>query len=44
MTSPNVQTISVTFTSQELEKMLKNALSGGSVEVLITINHEVILR
>lgn len=37
-------TMSVTFTIKELEAMLSNAKAGGSVEVILTLNRELILR
>jgi hypothetical protein len=37
-------TFSIAFTPKELKKMLKNAEAGGSVEVIFTIEKEIILR
>lgn len=41
-TSP--ETITVTFTIQELENMLGNTKAGGSVEVVLTIERKLVLR
>jgi hypothetical protein len=38
------QTISVSFTIKELERMLSNAKAGGSVEVVITISSKLVIR
>jgi hypothetical protein len=35
---------SITFTVEELERMLGNAKAGGSVEVVFTIEKELVLR
>lgn len=41
---PETIKLSHTFTIKELEKMLSNAKAGGSVEVVLTIKKEVVLR
>ncbi len=44
MSDTREATLSLTFTLKELEVMLSNARAGGSVEVVINVTRELIIR